>query len=211
MGLILCPTLGSRLNAIRFSRTAVKYSYDLSLLSEETLESRLQAAQSYNEAVKDLGSVESLSHPEKIPGYEDALSIDESSIMGSITIEKIGVDLPIYHSTGERVSEKGAEHLKGSSLPTGGVGNHSVIYAHSGLPGARLFTDLEKLQSGDIFVLHILGEDLTYEIESVKTVLPTQVEELYLKEGEDLVTLMTCTPYGINSHRLLVRAHRVLP
>ncbi len=169
-----------------------------------------RAAESYNEAIRCAGSPAALSHPEDIPGYDEMLDITGTGIMGTITIDKIAVDLPIYHGTGPDVLEKGAGHLEGSSLPTGGAGNHCVISGHCGLPSSKLFTDLNRLDIGDTFVLHVLDEDLIYEIDRIETVLPTEIEKLYLEEGKDYCTLMTCTPYGINTHRLLVRGHRIL-
>ena len=129
--------------------------------------------------------------------------------MGYITISKIGVELPIYHGTTEEVLQHGIGHLGGTSLPVGGEGTHAVFSGHRGLPSALLFSDLDQMQLGDHFSLRILGEQLLYEVDQILVVEPDEVKDLYPVEGEDLVTLVTCTPYGVNTHRLLVRGHRI--
>ncbi len=214
VGMLISPALAAQRNSMLQSREMTLYDEAVSNIyveEEDEYASLMDAAVEYNEALKSIGSHEAFLHPENIPGYEDTLNIAGTGIMGTITIEKINVTLPIYHGTGEDVLSKGAGHLEGSSLPTGGIGNHTVISAHSGYPGARLFTDLYRLEAGDVFVLRILGNELLYEVDRIITVFPTDMEELYLCESRDYCTLMTCTPYGINSHRLLVRGHRVYP
>lgn len=130
-------------------------------------------------------------------------------MMGTVEIPKINIELPIYHTTDEDVLERAAGHLEGSSLPVGGESTHAVISAHRGLPSASLFTDLDQLEEGDHFLLHILDDTLAYEVDKISVVEPEETQDLAVEEGEDLVTLLTCTPYGVNSHRLLVRGHRV--
>lgn len=130
-------------------------------------------------------------------------------MMGYVQVPKIGVKIPIYHTTNEDVLEKGAGHLPGSSFPVGGEGTHTVISAHRGLPSAALFTDLDKLQEGDYFLLSVLDDTLCYQVDQITVVEPTDTSTLTAEEGKDLATLLTCTPYGVNSHRLLVRGHRV--
>ena len=139
----------------------------------------------------------------------DCLNINGDEIMGIVEIPKIDVELPIYHTTDEEVLEKAAGHLEGSSLPIGGESTHAVISAHRGLPSATLFTDLDQLEEGDHFLLHILDDTLCYEVDQINVVDPDETELLSVVEGEDLVTLLTCTPYGVNTQRLLVRGHRV--
>ena len=129
--------------------------------------------------------------------------------MGYITISKIGVELPICHGTGDSVLQITAGHLEGTSLPVGGASTHAVISAHRGLPSAKLFTNLDQLEVGDTFTITVLDRVLTYEVDKISIVLPTETDELKITEGKDYVTLMTCTPYGINTHRLLVRGRRV--
>lgn len=141
--------------------------------------------------------------------YEDCLNIAEDGIMGTVEVPKIKSKIPIFHGTEEEVLQKAAGHLEGSSLPVGGENTHSVITAHRGLPSAVLFTDLDKMKKGDHFLLHILDETLCYEVDKITVIEPEDTEALSVAEGMDLVTLLTCTPYGVNSHRLLVRGHRV--
>lgn len=141
--------------------------------------------------------------------YRELLNVQGDGVMGRLIIPKIGTDLLIYHGTSEDVLEKGAGHLEGSSLPAGGESTHVCLSAHRGLPGKRLFTDLDQLEEGDLFFLDVLGERLCYRVEDVNTVLPEETEELEIREGRDLVTLITCTPYGINTHRLCVTGARI--
>lgn len=141
--------------------------------------------------------------------YESEVNVFENGMMGYIEIPKINVSLPIYHYTSEEVLAKGIGHLYGSSLPVGGKGNHAVLTGHCGLMSAKLFTDLDNLIEGDIFTIHILGKELTYQVDQIKTVLPNQTEDLSIDKDKDYVTLITCTPYGVNSHRLLVRGERI--
>lgn len=129
--------------------------------------------------------------------------------MGYITIQKLGVELPIYHTTNESVLELGVGHLEGTSLPVGGENTHCVLSGHRGLPSAKLFTNLDKMEVGDTFVITVLDRVLTYQVDDISIVLPTQINDLRIEEGKDYCTLMTCTPYGINTHRLLVRGHRI--
>ena len=143
--------------------------------------------------------------------YDKLLSINEEGIMGIISIPTIGIKLPIYHGTSEKILEKGIGHLEGSSLPIGGESTHTVLTGHTGLSNAKLFTDLTELERGELFFLNILGEQLVYQVDQIKEVLPTDLEELYIKKGKDYCTLVTCTPYGVNTHRLLVRGKRIQP
>ncbi|MEZ3487408.1 MAG: class C sortase [Lachnospiraceae bacterium] len=141
--------------------------------------------------------------------YMSALNITENGMMGTVEIPKIKITLPIFHGSDEGTLEKAAGHLEGSSLPVGGENTHAVITAHRGLPSASLFTDLDKLAEGDHFLLHILDDTLCYEVDKITVVEPDDTKDMAVEDGMDLVTLLTCTPYGVNSHRLLVRGHRV--
>lgn len=141
--------------------------------------------------------------------YEDSLNIAGDGMMGIVEIPKIAIKLPIYHGTGDEVLQKAAGHLEGSSLPIGGENTHAVISAHRGLPSASLFTDLDQLEIGDHFLIHVLDETLCYEVDQILVVDPEDTSALAVEDGEDLMTLLTCTPYGVNTQRLMVRGHRV--
>ncbi len=141
--------------------------------------------------------------------YEDSLNIAGDGMMGIVEIPKIAIKLPIYHGTGDEVLQKAAGHLEGSSLPIGGESTHAVISAHRGLPSASLFTDLDQLEIGDHFLIHVLDETICYEVDQILVVDPEDTSALAVEDGEDLVTLLTCTPYGVNTQRLMVRGHRV--
>lgn len=191
------------------SRVITDYGEAVSNLAEEDYSAYFEAAEAYNEALSEAGSAAALAEPSLVEGYEETLDITGTGIMGYITIEKIDVQLPIYHGTDASVLLAGAGHLEGSSLPIGGESTHSVISAHRGLPSALMFTNLDRLEEGDTFTITVLDRVLTYEVDQISIVLPDDVENLYIEEGEDYCTLMTCTPYGINTHRLLVRGRRV--
>ena len=143
------------------------------------------------------------------PQYEAILNPVGNGLMGQVEIPCIDITLPIYHYTDEEVLQKGAGHLPGSSLPVGGAGSHAVISAHRGLPSAKMFTDLDRVKLGNVFYIHVLGDTLAYEVDQILTVEPSDTEALSVQEGEDYCTLLTCTPYAVNSHRLLVRGHRI--
>lgn len=148
-------------------------------------------------------------HADAPAGYEDLLWLTEDGMMGYVSIPKIGIELPIYHGTSTGVLEKGVGHLPTTSLPVGGESTHAVLSAHSGMSGARMFTDLEQLSVGDLFTVRVLDRELTYQVDHIATVLPQETALLEIQPGEDLCTLVTCTPYGVNTHRLLVRGRRV--
>ena len=143
------------------------------------------------------------------PRYEAILNPLGNGLMGQVEIPCIDITLPIYHYTDEEVLQKGAGHLPGSSIPVGGAGSHAVISAHRGLPSAKMFTDLDRVKIGNVFYIHVLGDTLAYEVDQILTVEPSDTEALSVQEGEDYCTLLTCTPYAVNSHRLLVRGHRI--
>ncbi len=206
---LLYPTVADWWNGQRQSRAVASYDEAVANMPREDYSQYLAEARAYNESLYQKGSAAALSDPGLVQGYDDMLRVTAAGIMGYITIDKIDVNLPIYHGTDESTLSAGAGHLEGSSLPIGGENTHCVISAHRGLPSSRLFTDLDKLEIGDTFQLHVLGDTLAYEIDQIVTVLPSEIEELYIHKGEDLCTLMTCTPYGINTHRLLLRGHRI--
>lgn len=169
-------------------------------------------AEDYNEALLPCVLPDSFALAESsgvYPVYMNTLNIAGDEMMGSVEIPKINIKIPIYHTTEEDVLNKGAGHLEGSSLPVGGANTHAVISAHRGLPSASLFTDLDQMKVGDHFLLHVLDETLCYEVDKISVVKPEDTSALAVEDGQDLVTLLTCTPYGVNTERLLVRGHRV--
>ena len=219
LSLLLYPFVSNRWNTYRQERLMSSYEDTVTQREEAgeiDYESEWEKARAYNEALLPsiLPDSFAVAEAENEAGqvdetYMSALNLAGDGIMGSVEIPKINITLPIYHTTDKEVLEKAAGHLEGSSLPIGGESTHSVISAHRGLPSAALFTDLDRLEEGDHFLLHVLDDTLCYEVDQILTVEPDETESLAVEEGEDLVTLLTCTPYGVNSHRLLVRGHRV--
>ena len=210
--ILLYPLISEWHNSRAQTTVIENYNHAAAGLSETEYENLREAAREYNEGL--LGSVV-LTDPFDASAakmaseeYEALLNISGDSVMGTIRIPKINVTLPIYHGTANETLEKGAGHLENTSLPIGGTGTHAVLSAHSGLPTAALFTDLEKLAKGDLFFLDVLDETLAYRVDQVKVVEPEDTSDLLIDTNADYVTLVTCTPYGINSHRLLVRGVR---
>lgn len=208
LSLLLYPTVSDWWNNMHQSRAITSYQNDVVELEEESYEEVLRQAQGYNAALPR-DNTRFLPTEEQSAAYQEALNISGNGIMGYIEIPSISVELPIYHGTEETVLQVAVGHVEGSSLPVGGAGTHCVLSGHRGLPSARLFTDLDQLQEGDTFQLHVLDEVLTYEVDQINVVEPDDVSLLAISEEEDLCTLVTCTPYGVNSHRLLVRGHRI--
>ena len=207
LSVMLYPTLSDYVNQRHQSRAVATYAADVDKLTNADYSAYFDAADAFNAQIA--ADPDALYHPDRFPSYESTLDVTGTGIMGYITIEKIGVELPIYHGTSDAVLQVAAGHLEGTSLPVGGAGTHAVISAHRGLPSAKLFTHLDQLEVGDTFTITVLDRVLTYEVDKISIVLPTEVEDLKVTDGKDYVTLMTCTPYGINTHRLLVRGHRV--
>ena len=183
------------------------YAENVAALDPKLVQDTWNSAVLYNEEVRKTGN-DWTPGPEKLEKYKKELSLDDTGIMGYIQIKKIDVMLPIYHTTDEKVLQHGVGHLSGTSLPVGGAGSHCVLSSHRGLPTAKLFTDLDKMVVGDIFQLNILNRTLTYEVDQIRIIEPTDFSDLTIIDGEDYCTLFTCTPYGINTHRLLVRGKR---
>ena len=208
LGVMLYPTISDYWNSLHQSRAISEYDEKIAELDETDYAALLAQAEEYNQLLSQLqdpfGEAGLLEEQ-----YQKALDVTGSGIMGYVTISKIGVELPIYHGTGEAVLNVAAGHLEGSSLPIGGEGNHAVISAHRGLPSAKLFTRLDELEGGDTFTVTVLNQVLTYEVDQCLIVEPSEIQALYTVPGEDYCTLQTCTPYGVNTHRLLVRGHRV--
>ena len=209
IALVLYPFFANIHNEKLAEELIVEYEENLSGLEEDALDEILEEARDWNSSLSSKTassySSENLSRDEI---YESLLNIYGDGMMGYIVIPDIDVNLPIYHYTTDEVLSKGAGHIETSSLPVGGEGTHCVLTAHRGLPGSRLFTDLDQIEEGDIFYLEVLGETLAYEVISIEVVEPEDTDSLAIVSGEDLCTLVTCTPYGINTHRLLVTGKR---
>ena len=208
LSLLLYPSFSNWWNSLHQTRVINTYMEELSHIESEQYEEIWQSAQMYNEKLRT-NEDKFLLSPEMAEMYNQELNISGNGMMGSIEIPSIGCNLPIYHGTSEVVLQVAVGHLEWTSLPTGGESTHCILSGHRGLPSARLFTDLDQLQVGDTFMLNILDEILTYEVDQILIVLPYETDALLIEEGKDLCTLVTCTPYGVNSHRLLVRGHRV--
>ncbi len=208
--LLSYPTISNLWNKAHTSRAVAVYEDIVQEIDTEAMEEALAKARSYNESLL-AASDKAAFAIEHAAEYESILNINGSGVMGYIEIPSISISLSIYHGTDESVLQTAAGHLEWTSLPVGGEGTHSVISGHTGLPSAKLFTDLDQLQEKDIFIIHILNEILYYEVDQIKVVLPEEANDLLPEQGKDYCTLITCTPYGINSHRLLVRGHRVYP
>lgn len=215
LSLLLYPFVANQWNNHRQKQLISSYEQSVSdkdAAHEIDYDAELQKAKAYNEALlpsilPDSFAVAEASEEDKT--YMDALNIAGDEVMGIVEIPKINIKLPIYHTTDEEVLKQAAGHLEGSSLPVGGESTHAVISAHRGLPSASLFTDLDQLKKGDHFLIHVLNETLCYEVDKISIVKPEETSSLAVEEGQDLVTLLTCTPYGVNTERLLVRGHRV--
>lgn len=215
LSLLLYPFVANQWNNYRQKQLISNYEQVVS--DKEAAEgidydAERKKAEDYNEALLPCVLPDSFALAESSgvdPVYMNTLNIAGDEMMGSVEIPKINIKIPIYHTTEEEVLNKGAGHLEGSSLPVGGANTHAVISAHRGLPSASLFTDLDQLKEGDHFLLHVLDETLCYEVDKISVVKPEDTTALAVEDGQDLVTLLTCTPYGVNTERLLVRGHRV--
>ncbi len=207
LSVLLYPAISNFINEKNQSRAIESYSETATGMSDEEKEKFFAVAEDYNKRLFETPG--GFFTPESISGYDDVLNLTGNGIMGYISIEKIRIDLPIYHGTEDTVLSVAAGHLEGSSLPVGGENTHCVISAHRGLPSAKLFTDLDRLDVGDIFTITVLDRLITYEIDQIRTVEPNEVGELQIVSDKDYCTLLTCTPYGINTHRLFVRGRRI--
>ena len=215
LSLLLYPFVANQWNNYR--QKQVISGYEQAVSEKEAAEgidydAERKKAEDYNEALLPCVLPDSFALAESSgvdPVYMNTLNIAGDEMMGSVEIPKIDIKIPIYHTTEEEVLNKGAGHLEGSSLPVGGANTHAVISAHRGLPSASLFTDLDQMKVGDHFLLHVLDETLCYEVDKISVVKPEDTTALAVEDGQDLVTLLTCTPYGVNTERLLVRGHRV--
>lgn len=208
LSLLLYPTVSDWWNSFHQTRVIANYTEMIDELDEDEYQDIWQSAQEYNAALAQKGVHWILSDAEQ-EEYQSRLDPGGTGVMGYIEIPGIDCSLPVYHGTDAGVFQIAVGHIEGSSLPVGGESSHCVLSGHRGLPSAKLFTDLDELEVGDLFILQVLNETLTYEVDQILIVLPTELDALEIVEGEDLCTLITCTPYGVNSHRLLVRGHRV--
>lgn len=206
LSVMLYPTVSEYWNSRTQSRAVASYNETIESMTEADFDRMFAEAEDYNRRLMSIPMP--FVNFEQLEGYENLLDVGGTGIMGYVTIPKIRVELPIYHGTAASILQVAAGHLQGSSLPTGGLGTHSVISAHRGLPSAQLFTHLDELEEGDTFTITVLDRAMTYRVDQIRIVEPQEVEELQIDPMEDYVTLMTCTPYGINSHRLLVRGVR---
>lgn len=208
LSLLLYPTVSDYWNSLHASQAVADYEENVRNLEAEKYEQVLQDAKSYNQMLPYEQTTFALSEEEK-EAYDALLDISGTGVMGYIEIPTVNISLPVYHGTEDAVLQIAVGHLEWSSLPVGGESTHCVLSGHRGLPSAKLFTNLDKLVAGDKFIMRVLDEVLTYEVDQILIVEPTDVSTLMIEAGKDLCTLVTCTPYGINSHRLLVRGHRI--
>lgn len=208
LSLLLYPAISDYWNSLHQSRAIAGYVEEVRNLDEERYAQIRAAAENYNQQLALKGNTFVLDEQTR-EDYNRQLNISGSGIMGYIDIPQINCYMPIYHSTQDAVLQIGAGHIEGTSLPIGGENTHSVLSGHRGLPSAKLFTDLDKMKVGDTFTFNVLNETLTYQVYEILTVLPHEVDSLKIEKGRDLCTLVTCTPYGVNTHRLLVKGERV--
>ncbi|MBR3680200.1 MAG: class C sortase [Oscillospiraceae bacterium] len=207
IGLLLYPSISNYLNSKVQTKVISTYTDATKDLSENENQALIDAAHEYNQRLASTSGA--FYDPSSVSGYDSTLNAAGTGVMGYLTIEKIGVELPVYHGVDDDVLQIAVGHLPGTSLPVGGETTHAVMSGHRGLPGARLFTDLDKMEIGDTFYITVLKDVYTYQVDQIKTVTPFEVDDLQLERGKDYCTLFTCTPYGINTHRMLVRGVRI--
>lgn len=208
LSLLLYPTFSDYWNSLNQTKAIISYSEAVKEIDTAVYDEMISKAQSYNKTLAASGVNWELSDEQK-EEYNSILNVTDTGIMAYIEISKIGCSLPIHHGVSEAVLQKAVGHFLGSSLPVGGESTHTVLSAHRGLPSAKLFTDLDKIVVGDQFLIRTMNEVLTYQVDQILIVEPTDLSSLMIESGKDFCTLVTCTPYGINTHRLLVRGHRV--
>ena len=206
--LLLYPSVANYWNSFHQSRAIASYTETVTNMSKEDYDKILKSAKAYNKRLSETGFHWVMTDAEK-EAYNKELDIGGDGIMGYISVPKFHIRCPIYHGTDEAVLQVAIGHLESTSLPVGGKSTHCAISGHRGLPSARLFTDIDKIREGDTWTVTVLNETITYECDQIRIVLPEDLSDLQIEEGKDLFTLVTCTPYGINTHRLLVRGHRV--
>lgn len=215
LGIMLYPVISNAYMEYKQKSVITNYEETVKEMPKDTINEELERASDYNKLligtaiVTDPFDPEAQKKLEESSDYFNILNLDEKGLIGNIVIPKINVNLPIYHGTSEEVLQKGVGHLQNTSLPVGGESTHSVLSGHTGLSSAKLFTDLDKLEEGNVFYIKTLGETLAYEVDQIKIVEPHETSDLLIESDKDYITLVTCTPYGINSHRLLVRGTRI--
>ena len=213
VGILVYPSLSEYLSEKNGSRATASYDDSVSKMQQQEIDAELEAARAYNRALFEEGSgvasIDNTGDVDLADDYWNLLRIDDTGMMGYIRIPRLHTKIPIYHGTSEAVLQVGVGHMQGTSLPVGGENTHVVLSGHRGLPTASLFTDLDRMKIGDPFYIKVLNQTLAYQVDQILTVLPDETQPLQITEGQDYVTLVTCTPYGVNSHRLLVRGHRV--
>ncbi len=207
LSILLYPAISQYYNSRMQMKAIVEYEQLADKLSESDIKKTMDKAREYNKKIASLGFP--LTEAEELGGYDDILNVDGNGMMGILNIDKLRLQLPVYHGTSDSVLNSACGHLEGTSLPVGGIGTHCVLSAHRGLPASKLFTDLDKVEVGDVFTITVFGEVLTYQVDQIKIVLPSDTADLAIDRNKDYCTLMTCTPYGINTHRLLVRGRRI--
>lgn len=207
LSVMLYPAVSDWWNKRLQLKVVTEYNEETANIPEDKYDEYFKKAEEYNSSLSKLSAP--FNDFENVSGYDDTLDISGTGVMGIISIPVLNVEIPIYHGTSKAVLNSAVGHMEGSSLPIGGENTHSVISGHRGLPSAKLFTDLDRMVEGDVFTITILDRVLTYEVEKIMIIKPDQVEKLAVIPGGDYVTLMTCTPYGINTHRLLIRSHRI--
>lgn len=207
LSVLLYPAISQYYNSRLQMKAIVEYEEMADNISDNDLRKMLDAAQEYNKKISSFGFP--LTEASELEEYNSILNIDGKGMMGVLSIDKLRLQLPVYHGTSDAVLNTACGHLEGTSLPSGGTGTHCVLSAHRGLPASKLFTDLDKVEVGDVFTISILSEVHTYQVDQIKIVLPTDTADLAIDRNKDYCTLMTCTPYGINTHRLLVRGRRI--
>lgn len=208
LSLLLYPSVSDYWNSLHQSRAISDYANRVAEISEEDYTSYIKEAHTYNSRILSRANLYKLS-PEEREQYESLLNIGGNGVMGYIEIPVIDVSLPVYHGTSDSVLQTAIGHLEWTSFPVGGLGTHAVLSGHRGLPSAKLFTNLDRLVVGDVFLIRVLNDVLTYEVDQILIVEPQNTDALQIVNGKDYCTLVTCTPYGVNTHRLLVRGHRI--
>ena len=214
VGILIYPSLSEYLSQIHGSRATASYDDSVREMEEARIQQLLEQAYEYNRQLASTSTgkaplSDDNGNPITPDSYDSLLNIDSTGMMAYINIPRLNTTIPIYHGTEEAVLQVGVGHLQNTSLPVGGESTHAALSGHRGLPTASLFTDLDQMEMGDLFFIKVLNQTLAYEVDQILTVLPSEMEALAIEQGKDYVTLITCTPYGINSHRLLVRGHRV--
>lgn len=211
LGIILFPLISNQVNEIHYQEVIGTYDDTVTQKTEIENDQMLIKAREYNSSLSSTKIVDVFQNPVQTNSseYLSILNVDDNGMMGYISIPKIDVRIPIYHGTSSDILQKGVGHLEGSSLPVGGESTHTILSAHRGLPSSRLFTDLDQLKEGDIFYIYVLDEVLAYQVDQVLVTEPSETEALKIVDGKDYITLVTCTPYAVNTHRLLVRGERI--